>query len=130
MLQDLIRVVDLGEMPPEDEGELMPAVQAKLVKALKTRFKMVVAEESEPELAEIRRMNRFQYNNAVKDLFRLKSIVFTLPERMMRQHSKYFDPASGKMPDAVRVGSPTAREIANDRKATCRRRCFPSGSAS
>ena len=105
LLQDLIRVVDLGEMPPEDEGELMPAVQAKLVKALKTRFKMVVAEESEPELAEIRRMNRFQYNNAVKDLFRLKSIVFTLPERMMRQHSKYFDPASGKMPDAVRVGS-------------------------
>jgi len=105
LLQDLIRVVDLGEMPPEDEGELMPAVQAKLVKALKTRFKMVVAEESEPELAEIRRMNRFQYNNAVKDLFQLKSIVFTLPERMMRQHSKYFDPASGKMPDTVRVGS-------------------------
>lgn len=105
LLQDLIRVVDLGEMPPEEEGELMPAVQAKLVKSLKTRFKMVVAEESEPELAEIRRMNRFQYNNAVKDLFQLKSIVFTLPERMMRQHSKYFDPASGKMPDTVRVGS-------------------------
>ena len=105
LLQDLIRVVDLGEMPPEDEGELLPAVQAKLVKALRTRFKMVVAEQVEPELAEIRRMNRFQYNNAVKDLFQLKSIVFTLPERMMRQHSKYFDPASGKMPDTVRVGS-------------------------
>ncbi|MAI70619.1 MAG: hypothetical protein CMM01_06880 [Rhodopirellula sp.] len=105
LLQDLIRVVDLGEMPPEDEGELAPAVQAKLVKALRTRFERLVAEESEPELAEIRRMNRFQYNNAVKDLFRLKSIVFTLPERMMRQHSKYFDPASGKMPDTVRVGS-------------------------
>ncbi len=105
LLQDLIRVVDLGEMPPEDEGELMPAEQAKLVSALKKRFEMAVARESKPELAEIRRMNRFQYNNAVKDLFRLKSIVFTLPERMMRQHSKYFDPASGKMPDAVRVGS-------------------------
>lgn len=105
LLQDLIRVVDLGEMPPEEEGELIPAVQAKLVKALKTRFEKVVAGESEPEHAEIRRMNRFQYNNAVKDLFQLKSIVFTLPERMMRQHSKYFDPASGKMPDTVRVGS-------------------------
>ncbi len=105
LLQDLIRVVDLGEMPPEGEKELIPAVQAKLVKALKIRFEKVVAEESKPELAEIRRMNRFQYNNAVKDLFQLKSIVFTLPERMMRQHDKYFDPASGKMPDSVRVGS-------------------------
>lgn len=105
LLQDLIRVVDLGEMPPEEEGELTPEVQLELVKALRSQFTLAVAGEEKPGFAEIRRMNRFQYNNAVKDLFELKSIVFTLPERMMRQHGMYFDPASGKMPDAVQVGS-------------------------
>ena len=52
----------------------------------------------------IRRMNRFQYNNALKDLFELKVEVFSLPEKMMRSYG-YFDPASGKMPDTVQVGS-------------------------
>ena len=32
----------------------------------------------------IRRMNRFQYANAVKDLLKLKVEVYPLPERMMR----------------------------------------------
>ena len=105
LLQDLIRVVDLGEMPPEDEGELSPEVQSGLVNDLQALFDSAVAHHAEVEVAQIRRMNRFQYNNAVKDLFRLNSIVFTLPERMMRQHGNYFDPASGEMPHSVRVGS-------------------------
>jgi hypothetical protein len=105
LLQDLAQVIDLGEMPPEDEGELSSEVQRKLVSDLKALFNLAVAQQAEVEAAEIRRMNRFQYNNAVKDLFRLKSIVFTLPERMMRQHGKYFDPATGKMPSSVKVGS-------------------------
>ena len=105
LLQDLTQVIDLGEMPPEDEGELSSQVQTKLVNDLQTLFDFAVAQQTEVQTAEMRRMNRFQYNNAVKDLFRLKSIVFTLPERMMRQHGKYFDPATGKMPDSVQVGS-------------------------
>jgi hypothetical protein len=105
LLQDLTQVIDLGEMPPEDEGELSSQVQTKLVNDLQTLFDLAVAQQTEVQAAEMRRMNRFQYNNAVKDLFRLKSIVFTLPERMMRQHGIYFDPATGKMPHKVRVGS-------------------------
>jgi hypothetical protein len=50
-------------------------------------------------------MTRFQYNNAVQDLLQLKVEVFTLPERMLREYNNYFQPASGKMPDSVRVGS-------------------------
>ena len=50
-------------------------------------------------------MNRFQYNNAVQDLFALKSVVFTLPERMLRDHSNYFKPAKGKMPPTLKAGS-------------------------
>ncbi len=50
-------------------------------------------------------MNRFQYNNSVQDLFKLNRVVFALPERMSRDHSNYFQPASRKMPDQVKVGS-------------------------
>ncbi|MCP4081433.1 MAG: DUF1592 domain-containing protein, partial [Planctomycetaceae bacterium] len=35
----------------------------------------------------------------------LKCVVFTLPERIMREHHGYFKPASGKMADVVTVGS-------------------------
>ncbi|MEE2942574.1 MAG: DUF1592 domain-containing protein, partial [Verrucomicrobiota bacterium] len=57
----------------------------------------------------IRRMNRLQYNNAVKDLFELKVSVFPLPEKMMRDRSGYFAKALGgevrKMPKTVTVSS-------------------------
>ena len=43
LLQDLIRVVDLGEMPPEEEGELTLEVQLELVKALRSQFTLAVA---------------------------------------------------------------------------------------
>ena len=55
--------------------------------------------------APIRRMTRFQYANAVKDLLELKVEVFPLPEKMMRDRSGYFKPASGKMPAKMTVSS-------------------------
>ena len=105
LIQDLIRVIDLSEMPPEDEGELPGKIRSSLLNELRQQLELSVARQDRLGLAELRRMNRFQYNNAVKDLFELKSIVFTLPERMMREHGNYFKPASGKMPDNVKVGS-------------------------
>jgi len=105
LIQRLIRVIDLGEMPPEDEGEIPEQIRNRMVRELRQQLELAVAQHASVELAEIRRMNRFQYNNAVKDLFQLQSIVFTLPERMMREHKKYFNPASGKMPDDIQVGS-------------------------
>jgi hypothetical protein len=50
-------------------------------------------------------MNRFQYNNAIVDLFQLNVVVFPLPERMLREHGGYFQPHTGKMPDQLKVGS-------------------------
>jgi hypothetical protein len=54
---------------------------------------------------QIRRLNRFQYNNSVKDLFRLKLDVFVLPEKLMTRHQNYLSAATGKMPDRVEVAS-------------------------
>ena len=50
-------------------------------------------------------MNRFQYHNAVTDLFDLRRAVFSLPERVARVYADYFDPAKGKLPETIGVGN-------------------------
>ncbi|MEL7498078.1 MAG: DUF1592 domain-containing protein [Planctomycetota bacterium] len=105
LLQQVIDVLDLDEMPPSDEPQLDSAVRENLIKELRLMLHKQVERKKLFPRAPIRRMNRFQYNNAVVDLFQLKCIVFTLPERMMRDHNRYFRPETGKMPDVVTVGS-------------------------
>ncbi len=105
LVRSLIDVLDLEEMPPEDEPQLQPQLRQQLVAELKAILHASVAKQKRFSHAPIRRMNRFQYNNAVIDLFDLKCIVFTLPERMMRDHRGYFKPETGKMADVVTVGS-------------------------
>jgi len=105
LIRRIINVLDLKEMPPEEEPELPDALRAKLVSELKTLLNASVSQGNSHPRTPIRRMNRFQYNNAVMDLFDLKCIVFTLPERMMREHRDYFQPQSGKMAKVVAVGS-------------------------
>jgi hypothetical protein len=63
----------------------------------------------------VRRLNRFQYNNSVRDLFQLKQDVFALPEKLMTRHDNYLiRPAesalaesamAANMPDSVQVAS-------------------------
>ena len=104
LLQDIIAVINNGEMPPEDELALKPEDRETAVGELRSLLKLGLDKGAEFPKTPIRRMNRFQYNNAVKDLFMLNVEVFSLPEKMMRSYG-YFDPASGKMPDTVHVGS-------------------------
>ncbi|PAY16236.1 hypothetical protein CKO51_27650 [Rhodopirellula sp. SM50] len=105
LARGLIDVLDLEEMPPEDEPPLDPKLRRKLVAELKAILRAAVAEKKAFAHTPIRRMNRFQYNNAVIDLFDLKCIVFTLPERMVREHKGYFQPETGRMAEVVSVGS-------------------------
>lgn len=105
LIQDLINVLDFEEMPPEEEPKLDPKLRRQLVNELRAVLAALVAKGESHTHSPIRRMNRFQYNNSVIDLLDLKSNVFTLPERMMREHRDYFQPATGKMADVVTVGS-------------------------
>ena len=105
LVRRLIDVLDLEEMPPEDEPPLSSDTRREMVQQFKALLHSSVAQSKTYPRSPIRRMNRFQYNNAVTDLFDLQVIVFTLPERMMRDHRGYFQPASGKMADTVTVGS-------------------------
>ena len=102
LLETLIDVIAFQEMPPEDEPQLNQQQRTALAEALE---KIYAASDKAVPHAPIRRMNRFQYNNAVVDLFELNRVVFALPERMLREVKPYFDPASGSMPTNVLVGS-------------------------
>ena len=104
LVQRFIDVLDQREMPPEDEPDLDPELRRSLIDGLK-QIRNESAAQHVQMRTPIRRMNRFQYNNAVGDLFDLRCVVFTLPERMMRAHKGYFNPSTGKMPDVVHVGS-------------------------
>lgn len=105
LIDSLVNVLDSKQMPPEDQPDLPPALRAQLVGALKQHLNRTLASQLPTEGTPIRRMNRFQYNNAVTDLFDLQCVVFTLPERMLRDHNGYFQPALGRMPAVVQVGS-------------------------
>ena len=105
LLESIVEAIDFEEMPPEDEPQLKPEARKKFLGDLEDLLHQSVAGKKEYLQSPIRRMNRFQYNNAVTDLFGLKCNVFTLPERMMRDHKGYFKPETGKMADRVTVGS-------------------------
>lgn len=105
LLSDIIDVIDLEEMPPEDEPQLTVEDRADFLQDLKHLRARSLAKNQSYVHTPIRRMNRFQYDNAVVDLFQLKGVVFSLPERMMREHNNYFKPVTGRMADTVTVGS-------------------------
>ncbi len=104
LLRDLVDVLDSETMPPEEESPLPPDQRSKLVAHLKALFREAVSSQKTFPRTPIRRMNRFQYSNAVQDLLELNVEVFALPERMLRDYG-YFQPATGKMPDQLKAGS-------------------------
>jgi hypothetical protein len=104
LLRELIDVLELEQMPPENEPPLEPGKRKQLVRQLQNLLHVAVSSRKTFPQTPIRRMNRFQYSNAVEDLFELKVEVFALPERMMRAYG-YFKPETGKMPDNLKAGS-------------------------
>ena len=105
LLQEIIDVIDFEEMPPEDEPPLEVGERKQLLADLEALRLEAVSKQKSFAPTPIRRMNRFQYHNAVQDLLGLNCTVYSLPERMIRDHKGYFKPASGKMDNLVRVGS-------------------------
>jgi hypothetical protein len=97
LLKDLLKVIESGDMPPEEETALSDGDRTKLQDSLKSYLSQA-AGGGTPRVA-LHRLNRYQYNNAVRDLFRLKRDVFSLPEKMMTRQGDYLH--AEKMPDKV-----------------------------
>ena len=107
-LEDAVSVIAAiadHRMPPEDYPSPSEQEARTFTQSLERSLSIAINQSQRPTRPTVRRMNRFQYNNAVMDLFELNCIVFTLPEKIMREHGRYFDPASGVMPEVITVGN-------------------------
>lgn len=105
LIAEVLDAIEYEEMPPEDEPQPTTSQRGELIPILRKLLHEASADPDAIPRTPIRRMNRFQYSNAVQDLFDLNVQVFTLPEKMLREHGNYFQPATGKMPDRVKAGS-------------------------
>jgi Protein of unknown function (DUF1592)/Protein of unknown function (DUF1588)/Protein of unknown function (DUF1585)/Protein of unknown function (DUF1595)/Planctomycete cytochrome C/Protein of unknown function (DUF1587) len=101
----VLSVLQAGQMPPAEEPSVNAEDLQRMIASVKEIRRDRLPVNAPIPRTPIRRMNRFQYNNAVVDLLELKVDLFALPERMIREHGGYFDPAAGKMPKTVKVGS-------------------------
>jgi hypothetical protein len=115
LLETLLAVLKDHEMPPKDEAMVPEAERKHMIVRLQAMLRQV--QKTRPFVpTPIRRMNRFQYNNAVVDLLELDREIFRLNERLMRRRDDYFKPETKKMPPQVRISSrPLSKDIDNQR---------------
>ena len=99
LIQEVIEVLVAQDMPPEDEPELDDAVRTRLLSALKEILRSATNDDV---VVEVRRLNRSQYNYAVRDLFELDRDVFVLRENLL-QHEGKRDLSTGTMPEVLTV---------------------------
>ena len=115
LLLKVVKVLDDREMPPAAERQPADQDRDLAVTLLREQLRSVLREHPYNAVP-VRRMNRFQYNNAIIDLLELDREIFQLNERLMRRRDDYFHPAAGKMPDLVHVSSrPLSKDIDNQR---------------
>ena len=87
--------LERGDMPPADSEQ--PKAPAKEWVEKWILGSIDIANENARPLGRIRRLNRVEYENTVRDLFRLSRNCFTNPDRIT-QTTDYFNPATKKMP--------------------------------
>jgi hypothetical protein len=92
------------EMPPEDENQPKAEERRKLAALFNGYLEKHLQDSGRLKPIVMRRLNRYEYNNAVKDLLQLKGDLYPLPEKVIRGRG-YFNPASGRFPDTVQVSN-------------------------
>ncbi|MEE2967329.1 MAG: DUF1592 domain-containing protein [Verrucomicrobiota bacterium] len=105
LIEKMIGALEKNEMPPEDNKQPSDDQFKILSIGLDKAFKNATAQSQTVVPVRLRRMNRFEYGNVVRDLFDLESWVYSINDRIIRDHNNYFRPETGKMPDVARVGN-------------------------
>lgn len=94
----VLDAIENGDMPPDDADELPDGnrnvIQGWILKSI------LNAKENLRPTGMIRRLNRVEYENTIRDLFRLSRDCFPNSARII-QTSDYFQPAIGEMPRYV-----------------------------
>lgn len=105
LAQKVLEALESGEMPPKKAEQPSPQDRRRAVASLKASVAQYLRTQGRLRSVTMRRMNRFEYNNAVRDLLKLRGDIYPLPEKCIRADRPYFDPASGRFPDEIRVGN-------------------------
>ena len=100
----IVRVLSDGIMPPKGQPQPSQTLRQLIVKELEGDLNKHLTSSGRLSPVVMRRLNRYEYNNAVHDLLRLKGDIYPLNEKTIRAHRPYYDPASGEMPQSVLVG--------------------------
>ncbi|MED5587197.1 MAG: DUF1592 domain-containing protein [Verrucomicrobiota bacterium] len=105
LIEKMIEALGKNEMPPAEEQQPSSEQRKLMLLELENAFKNSMAHSQPAVPLLLRRMNRFEYGNAVRDLFDLKSWVYSINDRIIRDHNNYFRPETGRMPKVARVGN-------------------------
>lgn len=109
-IEDTRRIRDAlarREMPPADEPQPTDNSRGRMLATLDAALHDYLREHHSNAPVVMRRLNRYEYNNAVRDLLQLRGDVYPLPEKTIRADGRYFNPASGRLPHAVLVSNRT-----------------------
>lgn len=74
--QEILDMVNLGEMPPEDEEQPSDKERTGIVSWITPQLEVYYANQVEKETTGLRRMNSFQYRNTLRDLLGLDMSSF------------------------------------------------------
>ncbi|MCA9135393.1 MAG: DUF1588 domain-containing protein [Planctomycetales bacterium] len=115
VIEKILKAIDNDAMPPDGEPALDDITKKRAVESLRSLLR-IVAERADQAEFPVSRLNRFQYNNTVRDLFHLDRDVFALPEKLMTRHVDYLhrpadDASEFHMPDTVHVESHSLRPL-------------------
>jgi hypothetical protein len=105
LLLDVVNAIDTSLMPPLETSELSEQDRHAATQQARKLLHQAVLAGPPTQPTPIRRMTRFQYSNAVKDLLQLRIAVFSLPEQLAREYGNYYKPASKTMPSSLKVGN-------------------------
>ncbi|MCP4098925.1 MAG: DUF1592 domain-containing protein [Planctomycetaceae bacterium] len=95
---NVLRQVESGRMPPESNSQPSASEIAKLSDWLMTA---VAKQAPDGQISgQIRRLNRAEYENTIRDLFRVPRSCFNNNSKII-QTNDYYQPATGKMPRHV-----------------------------
>ena len=92
------------EMPPEDSKQPTAEERRKLNALFNGYLEQHLRESGRLKPVVMRRLNRYEYNNSVRDLLQLKGDLYPLPEKVIRSRA-YFNPASGRFPESIQVSN-------------------------
>lgn len=108
LIKEMLEAIDAYDMPPEDEPELKEADRTRLLASL--RKALEESSGAKEKGVNVRRLNRFQYNNAVRDLFEMNRDIFQLQEKMMTRHNNYVRNGLDRIPDKVDVSCESLKQ--------------------